>query len=110
VKLEWLGQFSFFVPTVPLTTPRPAEYAVKAYRTESPSGGNWLMMERYTRYYPDSNYVGAYFDELCSKGRMLGPTVTRKSLFSSTTRNFPVLIQMYHFNGSSWDVMKECRK
>jgi len=110
MNFRWLSQFGYrLAPT--LAPAGPPAYVVQAYRPESPSGGKWLLMTQYTKYFPDSNYVGAYFDDLCRRGRSLAPTVTSKSLFSSKTRNFPVIIKQFMKDASgNWVLQRECQK
>jgi hypothetical protein len=119
---DHLGQFSFRIGPA-LAPPRPAEYLVRAYtyvavipnttletwRTfvvPTPATFQWIQMHQYDRSYPDSNYVGAYFDELCARGRALGPLI--KS--GNTVRNSPVIVRMFRNDEGTWVIQQECQK
>jgi hypothetical protein len=110
---DHLGQFSFRIPSAALVS-RADEYLVRAY-TYVPVMPKtifdrvtyqWIQLRQYDKNYPDSNYVGAYFDELCAKGRTLGPLI--KS--GNTVRNSPVIVRMFRNDEGAWVVQQECRK
>jgi hypothetical protein len=100
---SWLGQFSFRLRPA-LVVPSSAPWAVKAYKF---TGGQWVEMTQYSRTYPDSNYVGTYFNELCRIGRGLAASWFVR-LFSPTST--PVIVRLFHFDSGQWNVREECRK
>jgi hypothetical protein len=111
-----LGQFSYRIGPA-LAPPRPAEYLVRAYTyvliVPSIFSGDifqrprfeWIQMHQYDRSYPDSNYVGAYMDELCAKGRAIGPLVKG----GNTVRNSPVIVRLFRNDEGVWVMERECR-
>jgi hypothetical protein len=116
---DHLGQFSFrvrpllakyivrvytYVPVVPKTTLDTLD-TWRTFVTPGPATFQWIQMHQYDRSYPDSNYVGAYMDELCARGRAIGPQI--KS--GNTVRNSPVIVRLFRNDEGVWVMERECR-
>jgi hypothetical protein len=101
MNLEWLGQFRFRT----FQQVRPNVYAVVAYHLV---GSRWVKMDQFDRGFPDSNYVGAYYDSLCAKKRNLG-VPTARSFISTFAAKAPVLVRMFVFIDGQWTVQQECK-
>lgn len=108
MRLEWLGQrFGFRVR--PPVSVLPVHWKVEAYKLVS---NRWVKMPEYDRSFPHSDYVGAYYDSLCLRGRSLAlassyGTFIRRIFADSP----PVVVRMLGVDHLGvWTVKQECRK
>lgn len=103
MHLEWLGQLRFQT----FQTLVPPHWFVQAHRLVN---NRWVPLSEFDRSFPDSNYVGAYFDQLCAAGRWLGLPKPASYLRIFAPRA-PVIVRMLAVDHLGvWTVRQECNK
>jgi hypothetical protein len=110
MRLKWLGQtlVATVIPSAPVRTYEPplGLWAVQAYRF---TGGTWQKLSQYDQFFTNVNDATRYYQDLCRRGRSIsGTTVVKRSLFSSTVRNVPVVVKLLMRVRDRYVVNTEC--